>query len=84
MSDAPSAAPVAQDPADPLAPPPLPSPRRELAGDVLASLGTALLLATLVTVPFLLFTLWFGVGFANPQGFWLALIALPLLLLYVL
>jgi hypothetical protein len=61
-----------------------PSSRRVILDDVLASVGAALLLLGVVALPFALFTLLQGVGFAAPGGWLLAGLALPLLLLYVL
>ncbi|MGE0712034.1 MAG: VWA domain-containing protein [Planctomycetota bacterium] len=52
--------------------------------DLWASLLTALLLVGVVALPFGLFA-WLGeVRFGAPVGFWLALVAIPLLLLFVL
>lgn len=52
--------------------------------DVVASIGTALLLLGVVALPFVAFGLLYGVGFAAPSGLLLGALAVPLLLFYVL
>ena len=54
------------------------------AADVLSSTATAVLLIAVVTVPLIAFTWLLGVSFASPDGFWLSVVVVPLLLLYVL